>query len=110
MFGQRGLAERLAIARATLSKLLAGHTVPIAKRRLCEVRRRIAEVRVEADAGATAREATRAAIAELIKRVGLKGAAVRLDMNASNLLKVMRGHRPPNESLIERVREAGHGA
>jgi transcriptional regulator with XRE-family HTH domain len=103
VFGQRELAERLGLGRATLSKLLAGHTVQIARRRLCEVRRRIAELRVEADDGATARDATRSAIAELIKRVGLKGAAERLDADASNLLKIVRRKRPPSEGLVERM-------
>jgi hypothetical protein len=103
IFGQRGLAERLAISRATLTRLLAGHPVQIAKRRLSELRRRLGEVRLEADNGDTAREATREAIRELIDRIGLHATAQHFSADPSNLLKMARGVRHPTSRIVSQL-------
>lgn len=103
IFGQRGLAERLAISRATLRRLLAGHPVQIAKRRLSELRRRLAEVRLQADNGDTAREATREAIRELIDRIGLHATAQHFSADPSNLLKMARGVRHPTSRIVSQL-------
>jgi hypothetical protein len=103
IFGQRDLADRLGWSRSRLATLIKGEAIKLSRAEIARLRHHVSELRAEAVELVAVREKARLKLAELVSNIGLRPAARQLNVNPSNLSKMIDGGRRISGSVLERL-------
>jgi hypothetical protein len=101
VFGQRDLADRIGWSRSRLATLIKGDAIKLSRTEIDRLRHNSSELRAEADELAGVREEARLRLAELVRNIGLRPAARQLNVNPSNLSKMIDGERSVSGPVFE---------